>query len=75
MFCSSWIIYKNAPIIPRNDRCVLLNRYLAHSVNYVPIEDFGVADGARTRDTQDHNLVLYQLNYNHIAALKRRIKD
>ncbi len=23
---------------------------------------FGVADGARTRDTQDHNLVLYQLN-------------
>lgn len=26
---------------------------------------FGVADGARTRDTQDHNLVLYQLNYSH----------
>ncbi len=25
----------------------------------------GVADGARTRDTQDHNLVLYQLNYSH----------
>ena len=22
----------------------------------------GVTDGARTRDTQDHNLVLYQLN-------------
>lgn len=26
---------------------------------------FGVTDGARTRDTQDHNLVLYQLNYSH----------
>lgn len=25
----------------------------------------GVADGARTRDFQDHNLVLYQLNYSH----------
>ena len=25
----------------------------------------GVDDGARTRDTQDHNLVLYQLNYIH----------
>lgn len=24
-----------------------------------------VADGTRTRDTQDHNLVLYQLNYSH----------
>ena len=34
----------------------------------VPIQGpwlFGVADGARTRDTQDHNLVLYQLNYSH----------
>ncbi len=28
-------------------------------------ENFGVADGTRTRDTQDHNLVLYQLNYSH----------
>ena len=26
---------------------------------------FGVSDGARTRDTQDHNLVLYQLSYTH----------
>lgn len=26
---------------------------------------FGVADGARTRDIQNHNLVLYQLNYSH----------
>src|SRR5215212_4524171 len=25
----------------------------------------GVSDGARTRDTQDHNLVLYQLSYTH----------
>src|SRR5699024_5684664 len=25
----------------------------------------GVADGARTRDIQNHNLVLYQLNYSH----------
>ena len=65
MFCSSWIIYKNAAIIPRNDSCVLVNLCLAHCVNYVPIENFGVADGARTRDTQDHNLVLYQLNYSH----------
>ena len=24
-----------------------------------------VADGTRTRDSQDHNLVLYQLNYTH----------
>lgn len=24
-----------------------------------------VADGTRTRDSQDHNLVLYQLNYSH----------
>lgn len=26
---------------------------------------FGVTDGTRTRDIQDHNLVLYQLNYGH----------
>ncbi len=26
---------------------------------------YGVSDGTRTRDTQDHNLVLYQLNYTH----------
>ncbi len=25
----------------------------------------GVADGARTHDYQNHNLVLYQLNYGH----------
>ena len=26
---------------------------------------FGVRGGARTHDTQNHNLVLYQLNYSH----------
>ena len=25
----------------------------------------GVPDGARTRDKQNHNLLLYQLNYGH----------
>lgn len=29
-----------------------------------------MADGARTRDTQDHNLVLYQLNYSHHCRFK-----
>ena len=32
--------------------------------------NFGVADGTRTRDTQDHNLVLYQLNYSHHRCVK-----
>ena len=31
----------------------------------------GVSDGARTRDTQDHNLVLYQLSYTHHVAARR----
>ena len=31
----------------------------------------GVSDGARTRDTQDHNLVLYQLSYTHHAPAGR----
>ena len=30
-----------------------------------PSDLSGVADGTRTRDSQDHNLVLYQLNYSH----------
>ncbi|BAF55367.1 hypothetical protein cgR_2361 [Corynebacterium glutamicum R] len=30
-----------------------------------------MADGARTRDTQDHNLVLYQLNYSHHYCVKQ----
>jgi hypothetical protein len=35
----------------------------------------GVADGTRTRDSQDHNLVLYQLNYSHhcrVRHMRRR---
>ena len=38
----------------------------------------GVTDGARTRDTQDHNLVLYQLNYSHHccdAVLTRTLRS
>jgi hypothetical protein len=34
-----------------------------------------VADGTRTRDSQDHNLVLYQLNYSHhcrVRHMRRR---
>ena len=31
---------------------------------------YGVTDGTRTRDTQDHNLVLYQLNYSHHRCFK-----
>lgn len=33
---------------------------------------FGVADGARTRDNQNHNLVLYQLNYSHHRCVMQR---
>lgn len=29
--------------------------------------DLGVSDGIRTRDAQDHNLVLCQLSYAHHA--------
>ena len=29
------------------------------------ISQYGVSDETRTRDTQSHNLVLYQLNYTH----------
>ena len=32
----------------------------------------GVSDGTRTRDSQDHNLVLYQLNYAHHRRRKPR---
>ena len=27
--------------------------------------EYGVTDGARTHDNQNHNLALYQLNYGH----------
>ena len=30
-----------------------------------PLPRIGVTDGTRTRDIQDHNLALYQLNYGH----------
>ena len=32
----------------------------------------GVSDGVRTRDPQDHNLVLYQLSYAHHCRLGTR---
>ena len=35
------------------------------------ISQYGVSDETRTRDTQSHNLVLYQLNYaHHMVYLK-----
>lgn len=34
---------------------------------------YGVSDGTRTRDTQDHNLVLYQLNYTHHVCISRTV--
>ena len=35
------------------------------------IPKYGVSDETRTRDTQSHNLVLYQLNYaHHMVYLK-----
>lgn len=37
-----------------------------------PSDLSGVADGARTRDIQDHNLVLYQLNYSHHRRTAKR---
>lgn len=32
----------------------------------------GVSDGTRTRDIQDHNLTLYQLNYTHHGCVPTR---
>ena len=29
---------------------------------------FGVADGTRTHDDQNHNLGLYQLSYSHLRS-------
>ena len=31
----------------------------------------GVIDGARTRDSQNHNLELYQLSYDHHLGIER----
>ena len=37
---------------------------------------YGVSDGDRTRDTQNHNLVLYQLSYaHHISSIYRSVED
>ena len=35
----------------------------------------GVSDGARTRDTQDHNLVLYRLSYTHHVSRPARAPE
>ena len=43
------------PIPPLSRMCKCLMRN----------ESYGVADGARTHDNQNHNLALYQLNYGH----------
>ena len=34
----------------------------------------GVSDGARTRDVQNHNLMLYQLSYAHHVLATRHIQ-
>lgn len=35
----------------------------------------GVDDGTRTRDSQNHNLVLYQLNYTHQVPGIARLEE
>ena len=35
----------------------------------------GVIDGARTRDPQDHNLMLYQLSYDHHEGMQCAIRE
>lgn len=34
-----------------------------------------MTDGTRTRDTQDHNLVLYQLNYSHHYRIEKAVSQ
>ena len=36
---------------------------------------FGVADGTRTHDDQNHNLGLYQLSYSHRRARNCSVKN
>lgn len=36
---------------------------------------FGVADGTRTHDDQNHNLGLYQLSYSHRRARDCSVKN
>ena len=47
-------------------RCIDLETNAASPANLRVRRRFsGVSDGTRTRDIQDHNLTLYQLNYTH----------
>jgi hypothetical protein len=41
---------------------------IGSQVSRGPHPDLGVSDGTRTRDTLDHNQVLYQLSYTHHSA-------
>lgn len=36
---------------------------------------FGVTDGSRTRNDQNHNLALYQLSYGHSGSPRDRTVD
>lgn len=56
-----------SPIDPHSSPLIfnLPSKEVPHPKNLGGGLSLGVADGARTRDTQDHNLVLYQLNYSH----------
>jgi hypothetical protein len=40
----------------------------AHPLRMGFLNDFGVADGARTHDNRNHNPGLYQLSYSHREA-------
>ena len=64
---------------PRNNSgsCVSAHRHTlvklcSDLVSTITTTFFGESDGSRTHDTQDHNLVLYQLSYtlrgNHCLA-------
>ena len=43
--------------------CVIRDKVAEIGLRLVVVN--GVPDGARTRDKQNHNLLLYQLNYGH----------
>ena len=43
---------------------------LDHSRRNGDTDQVWVTDGTRTRDPQDHNLMLYQLSYDHHEAPK-----
>ena len=42
-----------------------LRRAVYGAIRATQLRCIGVTDGTRTRDIQDHNLALYQLNYGH----------